>query len=628
LTTITCRPGEQVRAAFLVGKKKHIYALTTNSVYFFYNLPDSAAFDLREIEMLNRPAAPAQPVEAPEPVAAVTDATAGDNPTAPPAVPASPQFAKVKVKILVDDDEHAVREIWEARLRKRIAAASKILESYAGITLEVVACDTWITDNKVNEFPQSLAEFERDVSAAPADVAIGFSSQFQLIKGRTHLGGTRGALASHILIREWSRQISEPERLEVLVHELGHRFGAVHSPEINSVMRPMLGDRKSVAKGFRILFDPLNTLAIRLLGEELRDRRIRRLEDVSPRTQQNLVAVYSTLAKAFPEDPAAGAYLVRLGEPPPAAARPAIRGRGPTLVEAARVVRDAVVEFGDRNRRLPEASTAAGREARLEGDDLTEHYVRAAATAALTLPEQFKVKAFGMGLGVALSDTDDWQTNNIAREMLPLVENANERARRRAVIGQPTMHGRHDLARHFFLSEAMAGISSAKVSESAGLVKELQDAQSGSGFSFADLTADMAGIALMTHLQAWPDQRLKEVAKNFTIRAYVPSIEGLPEGMKTADFRERYGSISDPRFTQELEKIRASVRDLPLYQAAAKAPTTKPPAPQPPTSEPSAEAALKESPKSSAPKASAPKSTAPKTPPPARVPNAAAPKQR
>src|SRR5262245_25620480 len=69
LTTVTCRPGEVVRAAFLVGKEKQLYTLTPNSVYFFHSLPDSTDFDLREIEMLHRPAAPAPVAESP--VAAV-----------------------------------------------------------------------------------------------------------------------------------------------------------------------------------------------------------------------------------------------------------------------------------------------------------------------------------------------------------------------------------------------------------------------------------------------------------------------------------------------------------------------------------------------------------------------------
>ena len=77
------------------------------------------------------------------------------------------------------------------------------------------------------------------------------------------MAGTRGPLHSHILVREWSPQMSEPERLEFLVHELGHFLGASHSPEPDSVMRPVLGDQPGrSARAFRIRFDPVNTLVM------------------------------------------------------------------------------------------------------------------------------------------------------------------------------------------------------------------------------------------------------------------------------------------------------------------------------------------------------------------------------
>src|SRR3990172_8995441 len=64
----------------------------------------------------------------------------------------------------------------------------------------------------------------------PAQLAIGFTSQYQVVTGRVHMAGTRGTLQSHILVREWSQHMSEPERLELLVHELGHFLGASPNP--------------------------------------------------------------------------------------------------------------------------------------------------------------------------------------------------------------------------------------------------------------------------------------------------------------------------------------------------------------------------------------------------------------
>ena len=72
---------------------------------------------------------------------------------------------------------------------------------------------------------RTLREFEIEVDPAPGQIAIGFSSQYRFRKGVNGLGGTRGPLNSHILLRESAPTIVEPERLEALVHELGHFLG-------------------------------------------------------------------------------------------------------------------------------------------------------------------------------------------------------------------------------------------------------------------------------------------------------------------------------------------------------------------------------------------------------------------
>ncbi len=220
-----------------------------------------------------------------------------------------PKPVVVPVKLLVDDDEPAVRSIWEPRLRNRLAEASKILERHCGARLKVVSLGAWKSDNDVNDFGQSLAEFERKVRPSPGSLAIGFTSQYHIPPRHVPLGGTRGPLYPWILIREWSQHVTASERLEVLVHELGHVFGAVHSAESDSVMRPELGDRQSHARAFRIGFDPLNTLAMHLLADELRQGPFRGFARIRPQTRVSLQQVYSTLAQSLPDDPAAPKYM-------------------------------------------------------------------------------------------------------------------------------------------------------------------------------------------------------------------------------------------------------------------------------------------------------------------------------
>ena len=208
-----------------------------------------------------------------------------------------------------------MRALWEKQLRSRLAAASEIFERHCRVRFQVVAVDTWVTDKGIHDFNQSVAEFEHRVRPAPARIAIGFTGRYEWAAGETHLGGIRGPLRSHILIRGSLVKVSEPEQLEILVHELGHFLGAVHSAEEPPSCGPSSATGNRACAGFRIGFDASNTLAMYLLVEELRSRPILRLSELSPETKASLRRVYASLAKALPDDPAAPKYLDLLDAP-------------------------------------------------------------------------------------------------------------------------------------------------------------------------------------------------------------------------------------------------------------------------------------------------------------------------
>ena len=282
------------------GQLRH-YSLQANNIYCFVNRDQT--LDLSELALPAPDGASLQPAK---PSGSGTPATSPGRP--------NPAYT-IPVKILVDDQEPRVRAIWEKELRKRMAAASEIFDHYCRVRFQVVAVDTWIADKGIHDFNQSVAEFERKVRPAPARIAIGFTGRYKWVPGEIHVGGTRGPLRPHILIRGQLIQVSEPEKLEVLVHELGHFMGAAHSAEGTSVMRPTLGDHLSCVRGFHIGFDAPNTLAMYLLAEELGRRPLFRLSQLSPETKASLRRVYASLAKELPDDPAAPKYLELLAAP-------------------------------------------------------------------------------------------------------------------------------------------------------------------------------------------------------------------------------------------------------------------------------------------------------------------------
>ncbi len=464
----------------------------------------------------------------------------------------------IPVLVLVDDDEPAVRRIWEERLRQRFAEVSDIFQRHCRIRFEVVAVGTWDSNDRILEFENSLSEFELEVTPAPARLAVGFTSQYQIPRGRTHLGGTRGALHSHILIREWSQHITKTERMEVLLHELGHYLGASHSLEAISVMRPTLGDRLSHARSFRIGFDPPNTLIMNSVCEAIRTRNVRTLWQLHPDAKTRLHGIYTALGEAMPEDPAA-AHYVRLLYALPSGKR--LPSQPESLVEATQVVvkaiGDAAVEHG--------GGRTDGDATVYEGDVLTEFYVRRAAAAADKLPDQWAAKAFLLGLGIGLDDSRVLRSSPLLRNFCARVEPIFERTRRLSMLDGPTMHGRKDLMQHFVVSCALASLTGRSAAEMVGILKEMRDSQTGSGFSFVDLSADLAGTTFAEHV-ADAKIPLATLADSFRVEAYLPEDGDLEEGISWKDFLERYASAHDARFLREQAAIRQRVLMLPGYR--------------------------------------------------------------
>jgi len=510
-------------------------SLSANSIHYF--LVRNGRLDLYRLDL---PSPPGNAELPPAPKAAL---------------PAKPIV--VPVMLLVDDDEPAVRTIWEKKLRERMAQASAIFERHCGVRFEVTAIGTWNSNDAITEFDKSLREFELRVNPAPARLAVGFTSQYSIPRGHTHLGGTRGALGSHVLIREWSQHVSTTERLEILVHELGHFLGAAHSPEPDSVMRPTLGDRRSHARSFRIGFDGLNTLIMYLVAEELRTRPIRALGQIHRDRKAHLRSVYSAMLDTVDKDESAQHFIEQLDRVIYFRPRPA--SHASSLVEATRTVVRAVDAAAAANRARPAANGGP-----LSGDRLTESYVRHAAAAAARLPRDRAAKAFILGLGIAMDRTTTIRYAPALSQLCRQVESTQQRYQRMSTMGTPTVGGRADLAQHFFLAAVLAAAITPQTAEGAAVAKELVDARGRSGFSFVDLSASIAGATFATEVSGGKIP-LAHLATSFTLADFVPDDTDLTEGLSWEEFRQQFGSTQDDRFHRQYNTIRQRIRSLPGY---------------------------------------------------------------
>jgi hypothetical protein len=468
----------------------------------------------------------------------------------------------VTVKILVDEEEPGRQQVWERRLRRRVEAASAVFEKYFHLKLEVISAGTWNSDNNITDFMESLSDFEHKVNPAPAQLAIGFTSQWKMARGRLHMAGTRGPRYPYILAREGSPEISEAAKLEFLIHELGHYFGAAHSPEQESIMRPVLGDNKSTRTNFRIQFDPVNTLAIAIISEEMRRRHITKVGELEPDTRKRLGQIYTELAHAIPDDPAAFVYAQLVKSE-----------AGTPIVTAARQVLQKTAKAAVDNGTLPTTSIdGSNKTTRRTGDVLTNYLVREAARAAQGLPDDVKRQAFLIALTVGLNDSDLQIAGGPSAGIINAIETPGERATRLVVLGQPTLRDQRVLMRPFLAAVLLSATANADVAQSAGIAKELGDAERPIGFSFREIAANRAGARFARGIL---DKKIPMglVALAFSTASYMPAVDDLPEKLSQAELTTQFGNKDDPRFTKKLQQIDERIQALPGYRPAG--PTLK-----------------------------------------------------
>ena len=62
----------------------------------------------------------------------------------------------LRVKIAVDDDERTRQVAWEKKITNRINAASRLLEYFCGVRLEIVAFTRWKSNDSIRDFNASL----------------------------------------------------------------------------------------------------------------------------------------------------------------------------------------------------------------------------------------------------------------------------------------------------------------------------------------------------------------------------------------------------------------------------------------------------------------------------------------
>lgn len=140
-------------------------------------------------------------------------------------------------------------------------------------------------------------------------------------------------------------------------------------------------------------------------------------------------------------------------------------------------------------------------------------------------------------------------------------------ARQRAVPIRLTLQDRDDLAKHFAISAALAAAGGSALADTIGVIKEVDDSNGGSGFSFADLLADRAGVALADAAMGPAAAAIQERMSNSAGESvYMPGLSRLPEGLMELEFKAAYEDLDSATYALVNTEIERRIANSPLYR--------------------------------------------------------------
>ncbi len=132
-----------------------------------------------------------------------------------------------------------------------------------------------------------------------------------------------------------------------------------------------------------------------------------------------------------------------------------------------------------------------------------------------------------------------------------------------------TLSAREDFSKHFIISAALAAYAGSPLADAVGVYKEIADAKGGSGFSFNDIAADRAGTrfgerAIGSAASARTLQQ--QLSAAVSEKDIMPATADLPEFMKEAEFKRRFGGIDAPAYKEMIGEIDRRINALALYR--------------------------------------------------------------
>lgn len=140
---------------------------------------------------------------------------------------------------------------------------------------------------------------------------------------------------------------------------------------------------------------------------------------------------------------------------------------------------------------------------------------------------------------------------------------------RRPVWRSVTLMGRNDFPKHFLVSAAIAADAGSPIADVIGVHKEVEDSRGGSGFSFNDIAANRAGTRfgeIATHAPLQARALAQAVASGVAESDFMPAVADLPEFLREADFKRRFGGVGGAGYEKMIAVIDERIAALSLLR--------------------------------------------------------------
>jgi tetratricopeptide (TPR) repeat protein len=166
------------------------------------------------------------------------------------------------VRVWADQDYQKATLGWQVRTYEQIERTNEVLRATLGIALDLVEVKTWDRTSRLGAMSPALVDLEAIDPGKDVDLVVGLMTPLTIATSSFHELGMARLLGRHIVLRGmddeqelrsfreafhlmdaedvadlYTKRLRHKEE-SVLIHELGHVLGAIHTKDATEVMHP------------------------------------------------------------------------------------------------------------------------------------------------------------------------------------------------------------------------------------------------------------------------------------------------------------------------------------------------------------------------------------------------------